>query len=629
MTFHPNGKDASLCRLNDDIADQLSSTSLSSQINLTKEPSSSTIPPHHPFDTSSSADDNNNVSNASSSYFLSPDRNLPPFHQQPSGIQRRLSTGASPHGDGTASDNLVKTIDQAHSVTPAELTQMLQHRPLLIDVRYQPDYDSSRIRNSIHVNMPTLLLKRYRRGTVSNFNLESFITTPQGIDLYTQWLQETTRGTEQQKPRTVVVYDDYMDTSDKNTSAWTLVGALTAFFSGDMEGDHEEKVKANVVWLQGGFVAFEQKDAAGQYLERQMQQPQQSDQQVKRQWINGERNVGLDMGLGTGNSISRQNDLSSFWNNGDIATTTTAASAATTTTTGNGGLSIPKVVPALSRSATTFSSAPHLATNSNMQRRSSLFTLDTTNVRNKHRSPPQAQTTISTGLTVPGTSSTARNQRRRRQDRHPTTTTTAASVSDGVDPMSDDPHAPTTTATTSISKHHASSDPTLLKATTGHFVEPSSQLSSSIPPNIPASPLPPPKDTLNTAPTMKSTRSSPQGGITMAHQRTDDYQIDEEDDEGLESEQEPTPMTENEYAFIVSAIVPDFLYLGPEISTSEQMQGLEDRSIQRILNMAEECDDDVPGLKETFKYSKLAARDTVEMQNVESTLRKAVQIIGR
>lgn len=115
----------------------------------------------------------------------------------------------------------------------------------------------------------------------------------------------------------------------------------------------------------------------------------------------------------------------------------------------------------------------------------------------------------------------------------------------------------------------------------------------------------------------------------MAHQATDDYQVDDDDDEGLESEQEPTPMTENEYAFIVSAIVPDFLYLGPEISTVEQMQGLEDRSIQRILNMAEECDDDVPGLKETFKYSKLAARDTVEMQNVESTLRKAVKIIGK
>ncbi|SAM06119.1 hypothetical protein [Absidia glauca] len=566
--------------MNDDIADQLSNTSLSSQANLTKELSSSTIPPHHPFDTSTSANDNNNVSNTSSSYYLSPDKNLP--HQQSSGIQRRLSTGASPHGDGTASDTLVKTIDQAHYVTPAELTQMLQHRPLLIDVRYQPDYDSSRIRNSIHVNMPTLLLKRYRRGTVSNFNLESFITTPQGIYIYTQWLQETTRSIGQQQSRTVVVYDDYMDAGDKTTSAWTLVGALTAFFSGDMDGDHEEKVKANVVWLQGGFVAFEQEDAAGEYLERQPQQQQQSDQldqQTKRQWMDDDGKVGLEMGLGTSNSFSRPNDLSSFWNNGDITTTAT-------TTMGNGGLSVPKVVPALSRSATTFSSAPHLATNSNMQRRSSLFTLDTTNVRNKHRSPPQAQTTPSTGLNVTGTSSTVRNPRRRRQDRHLATTTTAASASNGVDPIADDSRAPTTT--TSISKHHASSDQTLPKTTTGHFVEPSSQLSSSIPPNIPASPLPPPKDTLNTATTTKSTRSSPQGRITMAHQATDDYQVDDDDDEGLESEQEPTPMTENEYAFIVSAIVPDFLYLGPEISTVEQMQGLEDRSIQRILNMAEE-----------------------------------------
>ncbi|KAI8082817.1 protein-tyrosine phosphatase-like protein [Halteromyces radiatus] len=279
--------------------------------------------------------------------FLSPNTAL---HQQ-SIIQRRLSTGNSPHGDGAASDILVKAIDNATSITAKDLALLLTPhvKPLLIDIRYQPNYDYARIRGSIHVNMPTLLLKRYRRGTVSNFSLESFITTPQAIDHYTQWLKQQKQ---QQNDRSnlVVVYDDHMDITDKSTSAWTLVGALSKFFSGDMD-------------------------------------------------------------------------------------------------------------------------APHLVSNSNIQRRASLFTLDT------------------------------------------------------------------------------------------------------------------------------------------------------------KSEQEPTPLTENEYAFIVSAIVPDFLYLGPEISTVEQMDGLKQRSIRRILNMAEECDDDVPGLKDSFRYSKLAARDTVEMQDVESTLRKAVQII--
>lgn len=89
-----------------------------------------------------------------------------------------------------------------------------------------------------------------------------------------------------------------------------------------------------------------------------------------------------------------------------------------------------------------------------------------------------------------------------------------------------------------------------------------------------------------------------------------------------------TPQTDAEYEFVISEIVPGFLFLGPEISTPDQVSKLQSHSIKRILNMAEECDDDVPGLKQVIKYSKVAARDTVEMQNLEETLRKAVQIIG-
>jgi hypothetical protein len=44
--------------------------------------------------------------------------------------------------------------------------------------------------------------------------------------------------------------------------------------------------------------------------------------------------------------------------------------------------------------------------------------------------------------------------------------------------------------------------------------------------------------------------------------------------------------------------------------------------------MAEECDDDVPGLKDTFVYTKVAARDTVEMKNIDETLKKAVHVIS-
>jgi hypothetical protein len=56
---------------------------------------------------------------------------------------------------------------------------------------------------------------------------------------------------------------------------------------------------------------------------------------------------------------------------------------------------------------------------------------------------------------------------------------------------------------------------------------------------------------------------------------------------------------------------------------------LQEKSVRRILNMAEECDDDVPGLQESFMYKKIPARDTVDMRNVSSTFSIAVKFIGK
>lgn len=67
-------------------------------------------------------------------------------------------------------------------------------RPLLLlDLRPLQDYltvqngddaaSGSRIRQSINVNFPSLLIKRFRKGNVTAFNLESFITTAYGQQL--------------------------------------------------------------------------------------------------------------------------------------------------------------------------------------------------------------------------------------------------------------------------------------------------------------------------------------------------------------------------------------------------------------------------------------------------------------
>lgn len=76
-------------------------------------------------------------------------------------------------------------------------------------------------------------------------------------------------------------------------------------------------------------------------------------------------------------------------------------------------------------------------------------------------------------------------------------------------------------------------------------------------------------------------------------------------------------------------ILPNFLYLGSEITTIEQAEELQGMGIKRILNMAIECDDDI-GLAGIFeKYKKIPMRDHVEEDNVVRGMREACQFLGQ
>ncbi|KAI8349657.1 hypothetical protein BD560DRAFT_376592 [Blakeslea trispora] len=87
-----------------------------------------------------------------------------------------------------------------------------------------------------------------------------------------------------------------------------------------------------------------------------------------------------------------------------------------------------------------------------------------------------------------------------------------------------------------------------------------------------------------------------------------------------------SPRTEQEFSFVISEIIPGFLFVGPEIETEEQARQLDERQIKRVLNMAEECQDD--GLaSRPIVYHKIAARDTLEMKNIELVMMEAVCFI--
>ena len=82
--------------------------------------------------------------------------------------------------------------------------------------------------------------------------------------------------------------------------------------------------------------------------------------------------------------------------------------------------------------------------------------------------------------------------------------------------------------------------------------------------------------------------------------------------------------------FLVSTILPGFLFLGPEITTMEDVETLKRFGVERILNVAIECNDDEGlRLRETFgKYLKVPMRDIVEESGVAKGMQDACNFLG-
>lgn len=93
------------------------------------------------------------------------------------------------------------------------------------------------------------------------------------------------------------------------------------------------------------------------------------------------------------------------------------------------------------------------------------------------------------------------------------------------------------------------------------------------------------------------------------------------------------PSTESESMpmFSISTILPNFLYLGPELTEPGHVEELRELGVKRILNIAAECNEDDHGLKlkDRFdRYVKIPMRDTVEEENVLKGVREVCEILG-
>jgi len=80
--------------------------------------------------------------------------------------------------------------------------------------------------------------------------------------------------------------------------------------------------------------------------------------------------------------------------------------------------------------------------------------------------------------------------------------------------------------------------------------------------------------------------------------------------------------------FTVSTILPNFLYLGPEMSAPEHVAEVRALGVHRILNMAMECEDEHGYAQSFSRYHKIPMRDTVEEENVKKGVREVCQFLG-
>ncbi|CAB4419913.1 unnamed protein product [Rhizophagus irregularis] len=371
-------------------------------------------------------------------------------------------------------------------------------KPILIDVRNLALYQDKHIRESFNVNLPTLLIKRYRRGNMSNFSLDSFITTPEGRKKYLSIVNEDG----DQYHHDVIIFDDSMDETDKDSPGWTLLSVLERIMlsfhsspSSDNVQETNDVPRGRVYWLKGGFEAFRLWDQENEFI-------------------------------ATGLEVDSPSDKDSL---NDILTEYEGQEQ------------------------------QQQQQGSGLVRRDSLFSVNTERNSLRHK----------------------------RSGKQP-------------EPKQEQNSQPPPLETNARTKH--------IEVSRGR--RPSNGLQYLFPPTNGNGKI---SESLSLYPT------SSRGLHDTIISNCENVPV---------SPSTPTFVVHPEIAFVVSTIIPEFLFIGPEITTEEEVEALKNKGVRRILNMAFECEDFL-GLKEKFdRYLKLNVKDSVE-EDVEKFLNIAVDFIER
>ncbi|TPX31148.1 hypothetical protein SmJEL517_g05467 [Synchytrium microbalum] len=135
---------------------------------------------------------------------------------------------------------------------------------LLIDMRPTHEFVQEHIVGSVNVNLPPIVIKRFRKGVISAFSIDPFLLADTKTEFET-WRRKCSA--EPSTPRYVVVYDDDMTEQDAESEAWCMVSVLLLgladhlydvssgrkFSTTDGLPGVQESRRATVGYVRGGF----------------------------------------------------------------------------------------------------------------------------------------------------------------------------------------------------------------------------------------------------------------------------------------------------------------------------------------------------------------------------------------
>ncbi|KAG6884903.1 hypothetical protein C0993_007360 [Termitomyces sp. T159_Od127] len=471
--------------------------------------------------------------------------------------------------DASSSDASSSDLSVARGIEVAELYKRLvsKKRPLLIDTRTPTSFVSFHVKDSVNIAIPSLILKRCRKpgGGFQSFDaLRQFITT----DGSKQSWDELISSNHSVWDGNVVIYDDEMDPKDRDNvgvTAWALIPVLAPLVN-----------HGSVDYLQGGF------SAAGH------------DSGFEPLLVSGgELNYGFNVdspppqvgggGLKKGGGLFQLDTLSA---------------------------SLPKPVPEV-EPPSYFSLKPP----SPLPVMPGTSSFQSVPPSNRHKG---VQITDPTPSPPPSHISFHRPPPLKRRPSHPTLrridTRSAERLNSNV-PCLSIRTRPLRSATLTVPPSHvlqAPASPSHLSLVYSNHSPPGSAARFNTP-SSPSCDLANFRTAYFTPPHTPGTPKPflPPSPITAR------------------PELDNPPTTEEAFpAFTISTILPNFLYLGPELTNPEHVIELQNLGVKRILNIAIECDDDQGlNLKEVFRYHKIPMRDIVEEENISRGVKEACEII--